>query len=398
MLFSSRKPLKLREHNVEATLTVVDLFAGVGGLSLGFIRADDEIEKFRFDLRLLVDSDPSAVFTFKKNFPKIPYWTKDLSQVHGSDILKLTKLKQGDLDFLIGGPPCQGFSQNGKRWLEDNRNRLIARFIEIAHQMRPKCAIIENVPAALSGYEKLFSEEIHDAFRGYVAKTAVLNASAFGVPQIRKRVFVVAVREDLGVSEFDFPKGEYDAIDIGSDSHTQAKAEHRFVSVSEAIGDLPSLKAGQSMDGQPYPTAPESAYQADRRKGSLAIFNHVARSHSKEFLKKIGPIRPGKGNSDLPDDLRFSDNYYSQAYARLHAKGIGFTITANFRNPGSGRFTHYRDKRSLTVREAARLQSFNDRFIFHGYETDQERHVGNAVPPLLAEALARHFGRLLSSA
>ena len=128
------------------------------------------------------------------------------------------------------------------------------------------------------------------------------------------------------------------------------------------------------------------------------MFNHSARAHSKSFLRKIGPIRPGKGNADLPDGERFSDNYYSQAYARLHAKGIGFTITANFRNPGSGRFTHFRDKRSITVREAARLQSFDDRFIFHGYETDQERHVGNAVPPLLAEALARHFGSIVCSA
>lgn len=379
-------------------LTVVDLFAGVGGFSLGFLRVNDVTEKLGFDLRLLVDSDPSAVFTFKKNFPSIPYWPKDLGQFDGADLLRLTKLKLGDLDFLIGGPPCQGFSPNGKRWLDDNRNKLIARFIEIVHQLKPKCAIIENVPTALSAYEKLFDEEIHDAFKGYVAKTAILNASAFGVPQIRKRAFIVALREDLGFSEFKFPKGEYDAIDTGNDSHTQAKAEHRFTSVSEAIGDLPSLKAGQVMDGQAYPTPPDSAYQLERRKRSLAIFNHVARSHSKNFLKKIGPIRPGKGNSDLPDDLRFSDNYYSQAYARLHAKGIGFTITANFRNPGSGRFTHYRDKRSLTVREAARLQSFDDHFIFHGYENDQERHVGNAVPPLLAEAIARHFGALVRSA
>jgi DNA (cytosine-5)-methyltransferase 1 len=365
---------------------------------LGFLKGCDDREKFKFDLRLLVDSDPSAAFTFKKNFPKIPYWLKDLSQVDGAEILRLTKLRPGDLDFLIGGPPCQGFSANGKRWLEDNRNKLIARFIEISRQMRPKCVIIENVPTALSAYERLFNKEIHNTFKGYVAKTAVLNASAFGVPQIRKRAFIVALRDDLGIPEFDFPKGEYDAIDIGNDSHTQAKAEHRFISVSEAISDLPPLKAGQAMDGEPYPTPPETAYQGERRKAALAIFNHIARSHSKEFLKKIGPIRPGKGNSDLPEELRFSDNYYSQAYARLHGKGIGFTITANFRNPGSGRFTHYRDKRSLTVREAARLQSFDDHFIFHGYESDQERHVGNAVPPLLAEALARHFGSLVSSA
>jgi DNA (cytosine-5)-methyltransferase 1 len=185
---------------------------------------------------------------------------------------------------------------------------------------------------------------------------------------------------------------------VGNDSHKKAKSYQRFVSVNEAIGDLPALKAGQSVDGQAYSAPAESPYQIERRKGSIAIFNHIARSHSKDFLKKIGRIRPGKGNADLPEGERFSDNYYSQAYARLHSKGIGFTITANFRNPGSGRFTHYRDKRSITVREAARLQSFDDRFIFYGYESEQERHVGNAVPPLMAEALALRCGALVCSA
>lgn len=383
---------------MQKALSVVDLFAGIGGFSLGFLRMNERSKDFAFDLRLLVDVDPRAAFTFKKNFPQIPYWPADLTTVQGEDILRLARLKRGDLDFLIGGPPCQGFSSNGKRWLDDNRNKLIMRFIELALQIGPKCAIIENVPLVLSAYGRLFNEEIQEAFNGYVARAAVLNASAFGVPQIRRRAFIVALRQDLGIDDYTFPNGEYDAIDVGNDAHTQAKADHRFICVSDAIGDLPALKAGQCVDGSTYPTPAQSVYQAERRRGSIAIFNHIARMHSKQFLRKIGPIRPGKGNADLPDDLRFSDNYFSQAYARLHSKGIGFTITANFRNPGSGRFTHYRDKRSITVREAARLQSFDDRFIFHGYETDQERHVGNAVPPLLAEALAAHFGGILSGA
>ena len=240
---------------------------------------------------------------------------KILSCVQGSDILKLAKLQSGELDFLIGGPPCQGFSPNGKRWLKDNRNRLISRFIELARQMRPKCAIIENVPMALSVYGRIFSSEIQEAFDDYVVKTTVLNASQFGVPQIRKRAFIVALRKDLGITQFEFPQGNYDVVDIGNDMHKKANAHQRFVSVREAIGDLPALRAGQSVDGEPYLTVPESNYQEDRRKGAIAIFNHTARSHSKEFLKKIGPIRPGKGNADLADGERFSDNYYSQAYS-----------------------------------------------------------------------------------
>ena len=264
--------------------------------------------------------------------------------------------------------------------------------------MRPKCVILENVPTALTAFAELFNEEVQNVFRGYTVRIAVLNASQFGIPQIRRRAFVVALREDLEITDFDFPSRDFDAMDVGRDSHTDAKAGHRFVSVEDAIGDLPELKAGGAFDGTSYPHESRTPYQRDRREGAIALFNHVARAHSREFLEKIAPIQPGQGNAQLPDGERFSDNYFSQAYARLHSRGIGFTITAHFRNPGSGRFTHYRDNRSITVREAARLQSFDDRFIFHGHASDQERHVGNAVPPLLSAALARHFGALLAGA
>jgi DNA (cytosine-5)-methyltransferase 1 len=378
------------------TFSVVDLFAGVGGFAEGFVRANRNQYKFQFELRLLVDFDPTASFTFKKNYPRIPFWTADLGKIDSGELLKLLRMRRGELDFLIGGPPCQGFSPSGKRWLDDNRNRLLSRFIELAHDLSPKCVMIENVPTALSAFAQIFDEQIHEAFRGYAVRHAVLNASSFGVPQIRRRAFVIALREDLGVTSFDFPCGAYDAIDIGRDSHTDAKAKHRFVTVENAIGDLPELAAGDAFDGRAYTRDCNSEYQRDRREGSVALFNHVARTHSREFLDKISAIQPGQGNAQLPDGERFSDNYFSQAYARLHPRGIGFTITAHFRNPGSGRFTHYRDTRSITVREAARLQSFDDRFIFYGCDRDQERHVGNAVPPLVAEALARHFGALVS--
>ena len=380
------------------TFSVVDLFAGIGGFAEGFLRANQGQSKFHFELRLLVDFDPTASFTFKKNYPQIPFWTADLGKIDSGELLRLLAMHRGDLDFLIGGPPCQGFSPSGKRWLDDNRNRLLSRFIELAHDLEPKCVMIENVPTALSAFAQIFDEQIHAAFRGYTVRHAVLNASSFGVPQIRRRAFIVALREDLGISEFTFPRGAYDAIDIGRDSHTDAKSKHRFIAVEDAIGDLPELEAGDVFDGRAYTRDCNTEYQRDRREGSVALFNHVARTHSREFLEKISAIQPGQGNAQLPDGERFSDNYFSQAYARLHPRGIGFTITAHFRNPGSGRFTHYRDNRSITVREAARLQSFNDRFILYGPDRDQERHVGNAVPPLVAEALAHHFGSLLRAA
>lgn len=380
------------------SFSVVDLFAGIGGFAEGFLRANRARHEFEFDLKLLVDFDPTASFTFKKNYPRIPFWTADIGKLRADELLKLVRMRSGELDFLIGSPPCQGFSPNGKRWLEDHRNRLLSRFIDVARDLQPKCVILENVPTALSAFAQLFDEQIHEAFHGYCVHHAVLNASAFGVPQIRRRAFVVALREDLGIREFKFPNGTYDAIDIGRDSHTDAKANHRFVAVEEAIGDLPELAAGDAFDGCPYTREHASEYQRERREGSIAVFNHIARTHSREFLAKISAIQPGEGNAQLPDGERFSDNYFSQAYARLHPRGIGFTITAHFRNPGSGRFTHYRDNRSITVREAARLQSFDDRFILYGYDRDQERHVGNAVPPVLSCALASHFGEIVAGA
>jgi DNA (cytosine-5)-methyltransferase 1 len=305
------------------------------------------------------------------------------------------------LDFLIGGHPCQGFSSNGKRWLEDNRNQRMRHFVEIAQQIQPKCIIIENVPTALSAWKKIFEDEIQEAFSGYSVDTTVLNASEFGVPQIRKRAFIVAFRQDLGISKFVFPSGEHDAIEAAANLHNETDSNLRYVSVKDAIGDLPPLKAGKVLEGDNtfYRNTPEptSDYQKARRKNSLRISNHSARAHSEKFLKKISIIKPGEGNASLSDEQRFSDNYFSQAYARLHADGIGFTVTAHFRNPGSGRFTHYEDNRSITVREAARLQSFDDKFCFHATEADQERHVGNAVPPLLSEALAKHFGSIIAS-
>src|SRR2546421_622493 len=154
-------------------LTLIDLFAGVGGFTLGFLNANDGAGRFEFESRLLVDIDPTAAFTFKKNCPRIPYWPTDLNKVDGDDILRLSRLQQGELDFLIGGPPCQGFSPNGKRWLEDNRNKLMARFIELAHQIRPRFIIIENVQTALSAWEKLFNEQIQEAISGYVVRISV---------------------------------------------------------------------------------------------------------------------------------------------------------------------------------------------------------------------------------
>ena len=388
----------LDSKSMRKRFTVVDLYSGVGGFAIGFINASKHSRMISFEIRLLADLDSTAAFTFKKNYPHIPFAVTDLRCASADDILRLGRLKRGELDFLIGGPPCQGFSPSGKRSLKDQRNNLLRHFVQIALDVQPRVVVIENVPHVVNLWERLFGCGIADSFPGYRVGCDIVNASAFGVPQIRRRAFIVACREDSGIARVHFPNGTHDAVDIVSKSYRKAHSNLNFTSVEEAIGDLPSIKAGHGIDGGQYTSPAMTDYQRARRTGSVCLFNHVARFHSKLFLKKISVIRPGRSNTDLPAGKKFSSNYYSQAYGRLHANGIASTITANFRNPGSGRFTHYRDRRSITVREAARLQSFDDSFIFYGYETEQERHVGNAVPTLMAKALAMHFGKLLRAA
>ena len=247
----------------------------------------------------------------------------------------------------------------------------------------PKCVIIENVPTALSAFAQIFDEQIHEAFRGYTVRHAVLNASSFGVPaNTPTRLRRCASRRPRYL-KFRFsalvPTTRSTLVAIPTQMRRLSTDSSLLKTLSAIFPSWPPVT--HSMVARTHVIC-NTDYQRDRREGSVALFNHVARAHSREFLDKISAIQPGQGNAQLPDGERFSDNYFSQAYARLHPRGIGFTITAHFRNPGSGRFTHYRDNRSITVREAARLQSFDDRFIFYGCDRDQERHVGNAVPPL----------------
>jgi DNA (cytosine-5)-methyltransferase 1 len=264
---------------------------------------------------------------------------------------------------------------------------------------------MENVPLVITSHDGAVIQEILDGFgsMGYACCAEILVASDYGVPQFRKRAIVIAYQSTLDAIPQP-PKRTHERI-------TQAvlitQAEKRvafeseklpYVSVEEAIGDLPSLEAGKGEEFMFYSSPAQSQYQVWARQGSVGFFNHRSRAHSMKYLEKISVIEEGGRNQDLPAEQRFSDNYYSQAYARLHRRGIAQTVTTYFGNPGSGRFLHYRDLRAITVREAARFQSFPDSFVFDGHHATQMRHVGNAVPPLLARAIRDQVGRDLVAA
>ena len=375
-------------------LTHIDLFAGIGGFTLGFEKTG------RFKTKLLVDSDQSAAATFKRNRPRIPYWNADLSAVDGDQLLGLLKMKSEELDVLTAGPPCQGFSRLGARQLDDPRNALLRKTAEFLGVLRPKLALIENVPAlSWDGHSTLY-EEFSDMLyaAGYVPSRKVLDAWRFGVPQMRRRLFILALRNDLSASKQPFPSGYLPSDFTAQELIRAADAGEPIcppgLSVEDAIGDLPPIDAGGGSESALYPPVGTALtdYQRERRDGAVLLFNHLARAHSVPMLKKMAMIPEGGRNLELPDEQRLradpNREYFSQAYGRLHRHGIAQTVTTMFHNPGSGRFTHYRDLRALTVRESARFQSFDDKYILLGKLEWQMRHIGNAVPVLLAKELA----------
>ena len=360
-------------------LSVIDLFSGVGGFSQGFAQASIK-GKSSFELKLLVDNDPEAAYTLKRNRPSLPFWVMDIAKINSKVLLQHGRIE--DVDIVIGGPPCQGFSAAGKRLFDDPRNALLGVFVKIISELQPKAILMENVPNVFNGSHGQYGDELLENLHkaGYIPVAKVLKAEDYGVPQKRRRVFIFGLRKDLGVT-----------------SPTLPESNMSTVSVEQAIGDLPALKAGEGQDPGKYAMDPQNEYQKMRREKSNMLFNHVAPRHSKGLVDKISIIPEGGGNKSLPAHSRFSDNYFSQAYARLHRDELAYTITGSFLNPGSGRFIHYRDVRALTIREAARFQSFDDDFVFHGSTSAQERHVGNAVPPLLAKVLAEHLAKTLKS-
>jgi DNA (cytosine-5)-methyltransferase 1 len=264
--------------------------------------------------------------------------------------------------------------------------------------------LIENVKNIYHCNGGRFLREVFEilACMGYLAKARLINAHEFGVPQIRERIFIAALRADRGTSIVEFPKGKYPPIWfaralVDDEGEPSPEILTPYVSVDDAIGDLPSLEPGQKANR--YDASRYTDYQYARRRAATFLHNHEARKHSSQFVEKLERIKPGGSNRDLDDDVRFDKDrlkeYFSQAYGRLHADGIAYTITTHFQNPGSGRFIHYRDLRALTVREAARLQGFDDTFVICGSNEEQMEQVGNAVPPILARALAEHFGGIL---
>lgn len=339
---------------------VIDLFAGVGGLSLGF-------EMAGFDVLLANEYDVSIASAYQLNHPNTQMIVGDITSL---DLDKTFGSYKGQVDVIVGGPPCQGFSQKGQRkTIHDERNFLFKYYVKVVDLVRPKYFVMENVPNLLTSEGGFFKQELENLFNemGYSLSMGVLNASDYGVPQNRRRAVIIGKRDGTAPS---LPAASPDGVTIW-----------------DAISDLAFLESGEGAETQKYPLPPQSEYEKKMRNGATQLCNHVATKHSDIALERLRMIPPNAGREVLPEE-HLTKSIYSGTWTRMRKDEISVTITTRFDTPSSGKFTHPYLHRAITVREAARIQSFPDTFVFTGNKSSQMKQVGNAVPPLLAKAVA----------
>ncbi len=347
-------------------LTALDLFCGAGGFSCGF-------EQAGFEIIGGIDNNDEALRTYEKNFGKNKAINIDLAnEIIFSELKKIFTKK---IDVIIGGPPCQGFSVAGKRLADDPRNKLYKAYLSFIDFYAPRAVIIENVPSILNLYEgRIAKEIIRDlSDKGYQISIHKINAAEYGIPQSRKRVFFIGIKEPK-ILDFELEK-----IIDGS-----------FITSEMAIGDLPLLDNDDGAEIMNYTQPAQNNYQKRMRNGSKKIYNHSAVIHKPETKKIISLVPDGGNYKDLPKKLQ-STRKVNIAWTRLNSKKPSFTIDA-----GHNHHFHYKANRVPTVRESARIQSFPDSFVFVGGRVSQYRQVGNAVPPLLAKLIGEKIAEILN--
>ncbi len=352
--------------------TVIDLFSGCGGLSYG-------LEKSGFDILLGVDNWKDSLLTFERNHKGSKILEADISKITGKDIKRLVGNKK--INFIVGGPPCQGFSLSGARNFYDKRNRLYLDFIRLVDELKPDGFLVENVPGLASLFGGEIKDKIIEEFTklGYKVTAKILNASDYGVPQNRKRIIFVGFKNG---KEFQFPIPTH--FDYSKEEKTSSLRGKKKVSVGDAINDLPSLE--KIIVDDKYLHKPSNDYQKKMRiEGTNKIPNHEISKHSEQTKSIIGLVPEGGNYKSLPLHLRETRNFHV-AWTRLHSEKPSPTIDTGHRH-----HFHPTANRVPTVRESARIQSFPDNFIFLSNKTSQYKQVGNAVPPLLAEALGKEL-------
>jgi len=362
-------------------MKIIDLFSGCGGLSLGFIQRGHKIVK-------AVEIDASIANTYKMNHPEVNMIVGDIKTLDGAGIFK-----QGEADLIIGGPPCQGFSMAGARirngFIDDPRNYLFKHYFNVVKTVRPKAFIMENVKGILTMQNgKIFSEIISsfsnsNLLDGYAYNIhyKIVKAVELGIPQKRERVIVIGTLKNG--YDFDF-LWDKTILDI----KTKLPTFFYPVTVRDAIeglekpNDMGIVKKNKA----------KSDYEKHLEGALPVLYNHIQTKHSAKALERMKQIKVGENHEILDEKIK---SVHSGAYGRLDWDSPAPTITTRFDTPAGGRFIHPVENRTLTPREAARIQSFPDDFIFYGSKSSVCKQIGNAVPPKISYFLSCFIENIL---
>ena len=344
----------------------IDLFCGAGGLSIG-------LKKSGFRVCLGVDIDEKALKTYKCNLKRTKVLKEDIKKVTGEKITELTGINRHDNFLLAGCPPCQGFSSLGKRDASDEKNELVYEYVRIINELEPSFILMENVPGMSTGVGKeIFKKVVKELEENYHVEYDTLNAADFGVPQIRKRLVLHGIRNDV-YDNLGLDKEKQKILPKPTHSKEKKKGYKKWVTVRKAISDLPILEAGDCYnDG--------------------IIKNHRARSLSETNIERLQEIRLHGGNREMISEKlqlechKKENVSYTDTYGIIDPDKPAPTITSGCTIISKGRYCHPTQNRGLSIREAARLQSFDDKFEFQGNMGEMSLQIGNAVPPKLAQA------------
>ena len=355
--------IRKRQDAIPTDFRILDLFCGAGGLSWGLHKNRN------FKTAVALDFDEKAAETFKKNMPEAEVIVGDITDTAIKE--KIVNIsRERNVNMLVGGPPCQGYSMKGKKLgLKDPRNFLFREYLSLVDQLQPDVFVIENVKGLLLASNGWFKDQIVSTIEsmGYRIKYGVMNAADYGVPQSRERaIFICSKYMDISLPLATVEK------------HT---------TVRDAISDLSYLESGEGDFEQDYIKEAESDYQIARREGSKKLYNHKASNHKPIAIEKLKMIPPEQGKEFLPEEMH-GNQQFKTTWGRLKWDDVSPTIDTRFDASSNGTNNHPYLNRAITPREAARLQSFDDTFIFYGSKVYIRKQIGNAVPPLMAKAIA----------
>lgn len=355
--------IKRRKRDTKMEFRILDLFCGAGGMSYGMHKNK------HFETKVALDINEKLAQTFAKNIQSAELIIGDIKDKKIKEkIVNLSKEKK--VNMIIGGPPCQGFSLKGKKLgLDDPRNFLFIEYLHLVQELKPDVFVIENVKSLMSTSNGWFKNQIISEIEkiGYEVSVGIVRASDYGVPQNRERVIFLCSKER--------------AISLPKPTVSE------LVTVRDAIEDLAYLNSNEGEFEQEYITETKSDYQKLMRSGSEKLYNHKASKHSEIAIHKLSMIPPEKGKECLPDGL-LGKQKFNSTWGRLKWDEPSPTIDTRFDAASNGTNNHPFLNRAITPREAARIQSFDDKFIFYGNKVDIRTQIGNAVPPLMAKAIA----------